>query len=261
MNNAVRQVVCTKWGDKFGAEDVNRLYRMVRHAVTGDLRFVCVTDQTDGILDAVETRPLVDVPVVGIHDNRGWKKLGLFAPSEQLGGLAGPTLYLDLDVVVVDALDPLFEIDGAFRVIKDYKPLRYRHGYTGNTSAFRFHAGGHTDLLDDLRATGEAVFTRFRNEQEFISHYMQTRGLLAYWPRPWCVSFKHDCVRKLPMGAFADPVKPEGAKVVVFHGTPKPQDAATVGGGSKWYRVVRPAPWLADYMDVGVDTLGGERIG
>ena len=35
---AIRQVVCMKWGDKFNAGDVNRLYRRVRGHVTGGLR-------------------------------------------------------------------------------------------------------------------------------------------------------------------------------------------------------------------------------
>jgi len=251
VSSSARQVVCTKWGAKFPADEVNRLYRMVRHAVSGPLKFVCATDRADGIIPEVEVVPLPAVPVVGDRDNRGWKKLGLFASSEQLGGLSGPTLYLDLDVVIVDSLDPFFELDGAFRVIKDYKPFRYRHGFTGNTSTFRFNAGAHTDLLDELRDMGEAVLTRYRNEQEFISDYMRRRGLLDYWPRPWCASFKHDCVKPLPLGAFQAPRKPYGAKLIVFHGTPKPEEALIGGIGNKWYRVIRAAPWLKPYMDVG----------
>ena len=247
-NSSVRQVVCTKWGSKFGGADVNRLYRMVRANVAGELRFVCVADNFDGLDAGIETIPLPDVPVVGDRNNRGWRKLALFADIPEL---RGPTLYLDLDVVIVDSIDDLFELDGEFRVIKDYKPVRYRHSYTGNTSCFRFNAGAHTDLLDDIARRGIAIVDDFRNEQEFMSYYMRERGLLQYWPRAWCVSYKHDCVHLMPRGLFQPPFKPDGAKIIVFHGTPKP-DEAIEGAGSKWYRVVKGAPWLQRYMDVGL---------
>jgi hypothetical protein len=241
-----KTVVCTKWGTKFPAEEVNRLYRMVRKHVSGPLRFVCFTDDPNGFAEGVESFPLPPVPVVGHLNNRGWKKLGLLASP--LGDLAGPVLYLDLDVVLVDSLDPFFELPGAFRVIKDYKPFRYRHPYTGNTSVFRFEVGAHADVLEAIAAMGERVMRDFRNEQEVISYFMREKGILDYWPRPWCASYKHDCVHLMPLGLFKAPRIPAGAKVLVFHGTPKPEEAVE-GKGSKWYRVIRPAPWLRDLME------------
>lgn len=243
-----RQVICMKWGTKFPAEDVNRLYRMVRRWVGGDLRFWCVTDHPEGIDPAIEVLALPAVPVVGDRLNRGWRKLGLFDPA--LGGPQGPTLFLDLDVVIVDTLAPLFEAPGDFRVIKDYKRFRYRHSFTGNTSVFRYNAGAHGDLYDELKALGPRVFEDYRNEQEFMSDFMRRKGLLQYWPKPWCVSYKYSCVRPLPFGLWQTPRLPDQARVLVFHGDPKPEDAV-IGLGSKWYRVIRPAPWLTRYMELG----------
>lgn len=243
----MRNVICTKWGTKFGPEYVNRLHRMVRRHLGGAFRFVCFTDDARGFDAGIEHFPLPPVPVVGDRNNRGWKKLGVL--SRPLGDLSGQALYLDLDVVITGALDPFFEIDGAFRVIKDYKAFRYRHSYTGNTSAFRFEVGAHAGLLDEVAAMGERVLEDFRNEQEVISWYMHREGLLQYWPRDWCPSYKHDCVPLLPMGWFKPPFLPQGARVIVFHGDPKPEDAVSGAAGSKWYRVIRPAPWLASYME------------
>lgn len=156
-------------------------------------------------------------------------------------------MYLDLDVALTDSLDPFFELPGDFRVIKDYKLFRYRHSFTGNTSVFRFMAGAHADVLPAIAAMGERVMKDFRNEQEVISWFMHEKGILSYWPKDWCASYKHNCVRTFPLDRFTDSRIPPGAKVLVFHGDPKPEDAV-IGKGSKWYRKIRPAPWLKDYL-------------
>ena len=242
-----KTVICAKWGEKFPADEVNRLYRNVRRWISGPLRFVCFTDNPNGLAEGIESWPLPPVPVVGHLNNRGWKKLGLLASP--LGNLSGPVLYLDLDVAMVESLDPFFELPGKFRIIKDYKPFRYRHGYTGNSSVFRFEAGAHADVLTAIEKLGERVMRDFRNEQETMSYFMREKGILEYWPRQWCASYKHNCVRPLPLGWFLDPRVPRGAKVLVFHGTPKPEEAVE-GIGSKWYRPIRPAPWLKRYLDI-----------
>lgn len=246
-----RNIICTKWGTKFGAEDVNRLYRMVCRQLDGtpgtDWRFVCFTDDASGFDPGIEHFPLPPVPVVGDRLDRGWKKLGVLASS--LGDLQGTALYLDLDVVIVDRLEPFFELSGRFYVIKDYKPVRYRHGFTGNTSVFRFEVGEHAALLDEVERLGERVFRDFRNEQEVLSHYMHALGELRYWPKAWCPSYKHGCVHLMPLGLFKSPRIPRGARVLVFHGRPKPEEAVHGGVGHKWYRYIRPAPWLAEHLD------------
>ena len=63
MDKMKRNVICIKWGDKFGADYVNRLYKMVEKNLTLPHRFVCFTDNSDGILDGVEIRPLPELNV------------------------------------------------------------------------------------------------------------------------------------------------------------------------------------------------------
>ena len=90
-----RNVICIKWGTKFGPEYVNKLYRMVEKNLTLPHRFVCFTDNAEGIVDGVEIRPLPELNDEGIPD-RMWKKLGLFA--NPLADLKGTALFLDLDI-------------------------------------------------------------------------------------------------------------------------------------------------------------------
>lgn len=88
-------VVCIKWGTKYGPEYVTRLQSMCARYIPCH-RFICFTDRP---VDGVECRPLpTDLPT-------WWSKIGLFKP----GLLEGNTLYLDLDVVLTCNLHPFLE--------------------------------------------------------------------------------------------------------------------------------------------------------
>ena len=46
-------VLCIKWGTKYGSDYVNRLYRMVGRHLRRPFRFVCLTDEPERIDPAV----------------------------------------------------------------------------------------------------------------------------------------------------------------------------------------------------------------
>jgi hypothetical protein len=47
-------IVCMKWGTKYGPEYVNILYNMVKRNITRPFRFICVTESATNIKDEVE---------------------------------------------------------------------------------------------------------------------------------------------------------------------------------------------------------------
>ena len=237
--SAARIVLCMKWGTKYGPEYVNRLYGMTRRHLGGAFRFVCLTDSTDGVRPEVECFPLPDLALTATRRDGGWRKLNSF--RQDLFGLAGRALFLDLDVVVVGSQDAFFEQPGKFLIIKDWKrPWRV----TGNSSVYRFDIGAHADMLDYFMAHQDEVRRQYRNEQEFLSHYLSARGDLAYWPGGWCCSFKYHCLPRWPMNYWAEPAVPEGTRIVVFHGEVNPPDAIA-GRRNRRFRFMRPAPWVA----------------
>lgn len=242
-----RNVICMKWGSKFDASYVNRLYAMVQRNLHLPHRFVCLTDDTSGIDAGVETLPLPDVgwnqePDINLH---GWRKVGLMAP--EIGDLQGTALFLDLDIVVVDSLDRFFEPAGDVYMIRDYRLVRLRGDrFVGNTSVFRFSLGAAPELYDRFRRDFPGIRQQVRNEQEYLSHHFHQHNSLHYWPDDWCASFKHDCIGWGLPSYFRTPRIPDGAAIVVFHGRPSP-DEAIAGKGGKWYRQVRPTPWVEEY--------------
>ncbi len=239
-------VLCIKWGSKYGADYVNKLRSMVRRNLSLPHRFVCLTDNREGIENDIE---VFDIPAVGIQDfdtrqpwtfAHGWLKLTSFA--DPLYDLTGPTLFIDLDVVIVDRINCFFEQPGEFLVIREWD----KHDGTGNTSVYRYMAGRHRDALEYLRDHQTAALAKVRNEQEFITSYLARQGKLGYWPESWCRSFKRHCVPRGVAGWFLPPRIPAGAKIIAFHGKPNPPDAIA-GRSGKWYRRVLTTPWVAEH--------------
>ena len=48
-NNNIKQIICIKWGTKYGADYANKLYGMVSRNITPPFRFVCFTDDTTDV--------------------------------------------------------------------------------------------------------------------------------------------------------------------------------------------------------------------
>lgn len=246
-------VICMKWGRKFGAEHVDNLRSGVVRHLKRPHRFVCFTDDPRDLHPGVETHPLPEIDLPSNFGDLRWRKLGLFGRG--LADLEGTALFLDLDVVIVDDLDPFFDLPGAFRIIRDNelfrsKPLRRLNprrrrflASVGNSSVFRFEIGAHSDVLDTFLSDPQGAISRYGISQRFLSARLADRGLLDYWPREWCVSFKNKCVPGFARSYLHHPSLPDGARIVVFAGSPKMSEVFA-GGGQRWYRHIGDIEWL-----------------
>jgi hypothetical protein len=242
-----------KWGALYGPEYVNNLYRGVQQHLHRPHRFVCFTDNSEGLNPGIETFPIPALGLPAGHLDRRWTKLGLF--HKTLADLHGTALFLDLDLVIVDALDPFFDLPGAFLIIRDdelfrFKPLRKLNpkrdaflATVGNSSVFRYEIGAHSYILDAYVANPSAATARFQISQQFQSAQLAAHGNLHYWPLGWCVSFKNQCVPRNFKSYWRDPALPFGAKIVVFAGNPKMSEVLA-GAGQKWYRRIGNVNWL-----------------
>lgn len=230
-------IICMKWGTKYSAEYVNKLQRMVARNLSLPHRFICLTDNGAGVNESVETFAIPDIGIDLNGPERGWNKLVTFSAS--LYDLSGACLFLDLDLLIVGSLDELFAQLGDVLIIRDW----LKKDGTGNSSVYRFTLGAHADLLADFQTNADAIKKRYRNEQEYLSAYLLGKNALGYWPDSWCRSYKRHCLHNFPMSLFKIPAVPTGAKVIVFHGHPNPDDAI-LGKTRKWYRFARPAKWI-----------------
>jgi hypothetical protein len=224
--NSKKNVVCIKWGTKYPAEFVNKLYGMVKRNLSYEFRLVCFTDDTRGIRPEVETQSLPEPDLQG-----WWHKLWLFSPEFPL---RGPTLFLDLDVVLVNSIDPFFQLQGDFCIIHEWL-LQHRKQGSYNSSVMRWEPGKYDHIWTRFKNNPSHITRRFAGDQNWISECV---GDAAIWPEGYTYSWKWHCSPRNAKKAHL----PEDAKILVFHGRPNPDEA--IAGSFKNYPA---APWLADY--------------
>lgn len=94
-------IVCLKWGDKYSADYVNRLYTMVSRNYNKEFRFYCCTEDSNGINPKVNIIPLPKYDI-----EKWWWKLWFF--SEKFP-ITGKCLYFDLDTVIQNDITPLVD--------------------------------------------------------------------------------------------------------------------------------------------------------
>ena len=107
----------------FTVEYVAKLRAMVAKHLSRPHRFVCLTDRPDWMPDGVES---IAVPPVPAKVFAWWAKVNLFNPYDDLGTR---TLYLDLDTVIVDALDPIVDFPAPFALIPDAGTFKPKTGH------------------------------------------------------------------------------------------------------------------------------------
>lgn len=262
-------VLCLKWGPRYEAAYVNRLYRAVKANLSRPFRFVCITDNAEGLDPAIDAVPFPEDPHVL---QRPWPnifiKLRLF--KKGFADLMGPTLFLDIDVLVCGPLDRFFDYcPGDFCIIHNWVERRKRIFRDvpdiGNSSCFRFDAG--TDLSNQvyeifLRDKGredlrEVYFSH--GSQKFQTRAMREAGKVTWWPEDWVASFKRQCIPPFPFNKFMVPKFPKAASVVAFHGRPDIDEAiAGFNGEHKGRTGLRvthltclPTPWVEELWKRG----------
>ena len=188
---------------QYDVSHVERLRKMVAENLSSVHRFVCLSN--------------VEVPCERIDLIKGWlgwwSKVELFRP----GLFEDRVLYFDLDVTPVGGLDEIAHYPEPFAAIKNW----LRPGI--NSSVMVWDVG----VMDHvyLNLTNEDI-ERLPGDQNWITEQMPHA---EFFPREWCVSYRKSVV---PLRRFILPGQPvavpPGAKVVVFHGFPKPWEVPSV---------------------------------
>ena len=117
--------------------------------------------------------------------------------------------------------------------------------------ALRRDRAARLDLDDDVverQADPEAVLKRWRIEQQYISDLIPQQN---FWPREWCLSFKHSILPPFPVNWFKTPELPADARIVAFTGHPDPDEALEGKWPAPWYKRhykhVRPTLWIGEH--------------
>jgi len=185
-------------GDKYADRDVQILQAMCRQAFSQSFIFTCLSDRK--IAGVNSLRPPEVWP-------GWWTKLQLFNVAR-----TDRNLYLDLDVIVTGSLDDLVS-NGPLTMPKNWA----QSGHGGWQSSVMSWARDYSYLANrfDVRKLAPrrnddwGRYEGLHGDQCYI-----TREASDVQPMSGVYSYKYHCRQSVPVDA----------KVVAFHGTPKPDD-------------------------------------
>lgn len=257
MRSRSIDVMCIKWGDKYGADHVNRLARGVAKHMDRPFRFHCFTDDPCGIDAGIELRPLPQEPfeeamVAAMTRKTGrqgaWRKVSLF--KQGLEGLTNRRMILDLDIIITGDLGTLIDLAPdkvCMRHEWRYERLREDGGHGSFTL---LDPERHGFLYDVFAQDVDAAVGSYKgSEQYYTSMVSMARDEFQYIPGDLICSFKRDCMHGFPANQFLEPIFPPNCRVLCFHGKPKMEDAVS-GFRELFFRRSRPAKWLSEAYNV-----------
>ena len=260
MQSEPVNILTLKWGKMYSAEYVNRIYRGVKAHLHRPFRFVCVTDDPTGLADGVEACPFPDRPsgvrMKGKYDCWPNIYVKLLVFEKGFAGLRGPTLFLDIDQIIVGDLDRFFDYrPGQFCIIHNWiewrKRLFRKVPFCGNSSCFRFDAGDASDYIyRNFLREGDIALDQahFSTEQQYMTHAVGF-DKVNFWPDNFVRSFKRSCMWPWPLNHFLVPRFNPDTGILCFHGKPSPEQAIAGYRGRHLNTWTRPCPWVAELWE------------
>ena len=239
-------VLTLKWGDRYGPEFVNRLFRGVSANLHREFKFFCFTDNESGLDPGIETRPLPEIELPESHQRTTWLKLGFFTDDQP--GIEGDCLFLDLDILIIGGIDCFFDFMPGKRCIihnwKQGQQIFKKRPNVGNSSIVRWRANTMQFAIDKFYSERDWALANFAPPQTYLTYAL---GEKYWWPDEWARSFKRHAVPGFPFNLVRQPSLPPDTRILVFHGRPDPDEALPGFRAGKLHRRTRPAPWIADY--------------
>lgn len=226
-------IVCLKWGKKYSAEYVNKLYYMTQRHCKVPHEFVCFTEDKVGIDPAITIQKLPSFNVEG-----WWYKPYFFSKDIPL---QGTILYFDLDVIVFRNIDNLFTYKpGAFCIIRDFNRSIRKDFDRFNSSVFRLQTGMYDNVWQSFINNTVHHVQRNRGDQDWM--YKNIRNF-TFWPDEWIQSYKWEMRDRRDLSIFQGkrnfvndnpPKILNETSVAVFHGEPNPGNANDTWVKENW---------------------------
>lgn len=226
-------IVCLKWGKKYGAEYVNNLYAGVKRNTTLDFKFHCFTDDSVGINENViiHALPYTDIEI-------WWNKLYLFSDEIRIPK-GEPIFYIDLDTLITSNIDDLLSVNvDKIVMLQDFLVGLAQSCSTIASGLMAWKHGDYAYVWDEfIKDTAAAIASVYpHGDQGWVEKCITDYKL---WQEEYphrVVSFKVHCQDGLP----------SDAGIVCYHGRPSIPESVTCNE-KIWKFNVKPQPWVLDY--------------
>lgn len=214
-------VACVLWGSAYSAHTVLNLYNQVKQNLSVPFRF-CIFTESSRAVSSNFTK--IDLPV--LPECAGWwYKIAIFNPDT----LVGPTLYLDLDIVITGSLDWIVNLPITnLTAIRNFDRLWNPGSHDFNSSVMWFDNNRH-NLYQRFMNNPESAIRQYRGDQDWMTAQIPSASR-RFFPEDQIVSYRWQCVgqgwdhERSCYRSSSQEISNHGASIVVFHGTPKPWD-------------------------------------
>ena len=219
--NMANNILCVKHGTKYPAKYVNVLFSMVSRHLSKPFNFYCVTE------DPKELNEHIKIITPPRHLAGWWCKPYVFA---QENGVQGPSLFLDLDVVIIQSIDKIFDHrPNQLNIIRDFNRKHIQSWDRYNSSVFTWNAPDMNSFWEQFNRDYQNKKMRYPGDQDWM--YAEIKGA-SFFPDTWIQSYKWEVKEQKRMTITAGkkhfddiPSKlPEDCAILVFHGKPNPHE-------------------------------------
>jgi len=214
-------VVCVCYGTKYSDDYVHRLKNAVSKNLPIDHGFVCLSDRE---ISGVPTIPL---PKLDRRAEGWWQKINLFWPGLFPDGAR--ILYFDLDVVITGDLSVLAMQWAAdpLAMIFNFGPNRPHCAHNSSVMLWSANDERLHSIWLEYQRNADKIMKALHGDQCWIWRVL--RDDVANFPREYILSYKYDC-----RGKNVDPQ----ARVIVFHGDPKPDQCREPWVREHWHNLL-----------------------
>ena len=198
-------MLSVKWGTRYPASYVNKLYAGIKRYTSWTVDFYCFTEDPSDLHADIKPMPLEE----------GWKKWWGKVTLFKDHGIKGRKFYIDLDMVITGNLDEMFEYGGEFSILR-----------TGDLACEKNHKDGYNSSVmiwnDDILVP---VYEALKENFEFINKFIVR---FDFWLEMTIrnADYVQVLYPKQVVDYLADAQKgvPENSRVVCFARKPKPDD-------------------------------------
>jgi len=228
---------CVIHGDVYDWTYVERLYNMLNRNITPGVRLHVYTEPARTVPAHMIKHELTDWGISGPKKS-WWYKMQLFDSCHH----AGPMLYFDLDTVIVDNIDWIWNLPlQYFWTVRDFKYL-WRPTHQGlNSSIMWWDTRTFDSIWKNFRKQDiQTIITRYPGDQDYLSQIIDARVLRFFdtervksW-RWQCLDGGYDFKQRFYRNPGQGTVITPNNGVLIFHGKPKPDQIKDTAVTAHW---------------------------
>ena len=218
---------CVIHGHAYSWTYVDHLYDMLSRHLTPTVKLHVYTETNRQVPTPYIKHALTDWGIAGPKQS-WWYKMQLFNPAHH----SGPLLYFDLDTVIVNNLDWIWQLPTKyFWALRDFKYL-WRPNHTGlNSSVMWWDTQNYIHVWNSFVDTDlKEVMSKHRGDQDYISVAIpenQRRFFELDTIQSWrwqCLDGGYNFQKKQHITPGTGTRVLSNTSVLVFHGHPKPNE-------------------------------------